>query len=89
MIVTKAFIDRYDDHHYFVGDSFPHEASVVEKFKPERLNFLLDGGYIESPINKEIDLTKDEIKALLDERGIEYKSNASKDELIALMDSEG
>ena len=34
------------------------------------------------------DLTKDELKELLDEKGIEYKTNATKNELIKLLEQE-
>lgn len=89
MIVTKEFIDQYDEHHYRVGDEFPHADSVVETFKTERINLLKSGGYIDQATAvEEVDLTKDEIKERLDEQGVKYKSNASKDELVALMNSE-
>ncbi|MFU0784502.1 MAG: Rho-N domain-containing protein [Thermoanaerobacterium thermosaccharolyticum] len=34
------------------------------------------------------ELTKDELKAMLDEKGIEYNSKARKEELIKLLESE-
>ena len=38
--------------------------------------------------NKLVDLTNAELKELLDEKGIEYKANATKPELIALLGGE-
>lgn len=97
---TKAILDTQDnDFCYYAGAIFPRQGLEVSK---ERLEMLVKNGYIvavddkkpepvvegtggETEDNKE-ELTTKEIKAKLDELGIEYKSSASKAELLALLD---
>ena len=97
---TKAVRDTQDnDFCYYEGAIFPRKGLEVSK---ERLEMLVKNGYIvavddnkpepvvegagaETEENK-TELTAKEIKAKLDELGIEYKSSASKAELLALLD---
>ena len=94
---TKAIRDTQDnDFCYYAGAIFPRQGLEVSK---ERLEMLVKNGYIVAvddnkpePVETEDDkaeLTSKEIKAKLDESGIEYKSSASKAELLALLEGTG
>ena len=79
---TKAILDTQDnDFCYYAGAIFPRQGLEVSK---ERLETLVKNGYI---VKEE--LTSKEIKAKLDESGIDYKSSASKAELLALLEGTG
>lgn len=96
---TKAVRDTQDNGFcYYAGAIFPRQGLEVSK---ERLEMLVKNGYIVAvddkkpePVfeaggeteNRKEELTSKEIKAKLDELGIEYKSSASKAELLALLD---
>ena len=96
---TKAILDTQDnDFCYYAGAIFPRQGLEVSK---ERLEMLVKNGYIvavddnkpepafeagEETEDDKVELTSKEIKAKLDELGIEYKSSASKAELLALLD---
>ena len=83
-------------HSYGVGDSYPRK-----KFSPspERVAFLLDGGYIaEESEETEVESveiaeetedlsekTAAELKAILKEKGVEVPARANKKELIQLI----
>ena len=97
---TKAVRDTQDNgYYYYAGATYPRKGLEVSK---ERLEMLVKNGYIvavddnkpepadegvgeETEENKE-ELTAKEIKDKLDELGVEYKSSASKAELLALLD---
>ena len=95
---TKAILDTQDnDFCYYAGAIFPRQGLEVSK---ERLEMLVKNGYIVAvddnkpepafeaggeTENRE-ELTSKEIKAKLDELGIEYKSSANKAELLALLE---
>ena len=79
---TTAVRDTQDNGFYYhAGASYPREGLEVSK---ERLETLVKNGYI-----VKVELTSKEIKAKLDELGIEYKSSASKAELLALLEGDG
>lgn len=97
---TKAIRDTQDnDFCYYAGAIFPRKGLEVPK---ERLEMLVKNGYIVAVDDKKpepvfegvageteddkVELTSKEIKAKLDELGVEYKSSASKAELVALLD---
>ncbi len=96
---TKAILDTQDnDFCYYAGAIFPRKGLEVSK---ERLEMLVKNGYIvavddkkpepvfeagEETKENKAELTSKEIKTKLDELGIEYKSSASKAELLALLD---
>ena len=97
---TKAIRDTQDnDFCYYAGAIFPRKGLEVSE---ERLEMLVKNGYIvavddkkpepadagvgEETEDDKAELTAKEIKAKLDELGIEYKSSASKAELLALLD---
>ena len=96
---TKAVRDTQDnDFCYYEGAIFPRKGLEVSK---ERLEMLVKNGYIvavddkkpepvfetgEETEENKTELTAKEIKDKLDELGIEYKSSASKAELLALLD---
>ena len=97
---TKAIRDTQDnDFCYYAGAIFPRQGLEVSE---ERLEMLVKNGYIvavddnkpdpafegagEETEDDKVELTSKEIKAKLDELGIEYKSSASKAELLALLD---
>ena len=99
---TTAVRDTQDNgFYYYAGAIFPRQGLEVSK---ERLEMLVKNGYIvavddnkpepafeageETKENKE-ELTAKEIKAKLDELAIEYKSSASKAELLALLEGTG
>ena len=100
---TKAIRDTQDnDFCYYAGAIFPRQGLEVSE---ERLEMLVKNGYIvavddnkpepadegvggETKDNKE-ELTAKEIKDKLDELGVEYKSSASKAELLALLEGTG
>ena len=100
---TKAIRDTQDnDFCYYAGAIFPRKGLEVSK---ERLEMLVENGYIvavddkkpepvlegagEETEDNKVELTSKEIKAKLDESGIEYKSSASKAELLALLEGTG
>ena len=100
---TKAILDTQDnDFCYYAGAIFPRQGLEVPK---ERLEMLVKNGYIvavddnkpepafegvgEETKDDKVELTSKEIKAKLDELGIEYKSSASKAELLALLEGTG
>ena len=96
---TKAIRDTQDnDFCYYAGAIFPRQGLEVSE---ERLEMLVKNGYIvavddnkpepvfeagEETENRNEELTTKEIKAKLDELAIDYKSSASKAELLALLD---
>ena len=97
---TKAIRDTQDnDFCYYEGAIFPRQGLEVSE---ERLEMLVKNGYIvavddnkpepadegigEETEENKTELTAKEIKDKLDELGVEYKSSASKAELLALLD---
>ena len=96
---TKAVRDTQDnDFCYYAGAIFPRKGLEVSE---ERLEMLVKNGYIvavddnkpepafeagEETEENKTELTAKEIKDKLDELGVEYKSSASKAELLALLD---
>ena len=97
---TKAILDTQDnDFCYYAGAIFPRQGLEVSE---ERLEMLVKNGYIvavddnkpepadegvgEETKDQKAELTAKEIKDKLDELGVEYKSSASKAELLALLD---
>ena len=86
---TKAVRDTQDNGFYYhAGATYPRQGLEVSK---ERLEMLVKNGYIVAvdegtTKDHKAELTSKEIKAKLDELGIEYKSSASKAELLALLD---
>lgn len=97
---TKAILDTQDnDFCYYAGAIFPRQGLEVSE---ERLEMLVKNGYIvavddkkpepategagEETEDDKAELTSKEIKDKLDELGIEYKSSASKAELLALLE---
>ena len=100
---TKAILDTQDnDFCYYAGAIFPRQGLEVSE---ERLEMLVKNGYIvavddnkpgpadegagEETKDNKTELTAKEIKDKLDELGVEYKSSASKAELLALLDGTG
>lgn len=89
-IVISDFIDKQDEgHRYRKGDAFPREGKAVSD---ERMEFLLSIPFIKLVEPKEPeDPYKDkelpELKALLDEKGIEYAKNASREKAIELLEN--
>ena len=100
---TKAIRDTQDnDFCYYEGAIFPRQGLEVSK---ERLEMLVKNGYIvavddkkpepaddgvgEETEENKTELTAKEIKDKLDELGVEYKSSASKAELLALLEGTG
>lgn len=79
---TKAVRDTQDNGFYYhAGATYPRKGLEVSK---ERLETLVKNGYI-----VKVELTSKEIKAKLDELGVDYKSSASKAELLALLEGTG
>ena len=79
---TKAVRDTQDNGFYYHAEAtYPRQGLEVSK---ERLETLVKNGYI-----VKVELTSKEIKAKLDELGVEYKSSASKAELLALLEEAG
>ena len=100
---TKAVRDTQDNGFYYhAGATYPREGLEVSK---ERLETLVKNGYIvavddkkpepadegvgEETEENKTELTAKEIKDKLDELGVEYKSSASKAELLALLEGTG
>ena len=94
---TKAIRDTQDnDFCYYAGAIFPRQGLEVSK---ERLEMLVKNGYIVAvddnkpePVETKDckdELTTKEIKAKLDELDIDYKSSATKAELLALLEGTG
>ena len=99
---TKAILDTQDnDFCYYAGAIFPRQGLEVSE---ERLEMLVKNGYIVAVDDKKLEpvfeageeteenkteLTAKEIKDKLDELGVEYKSSASKAELLALLEGTG
>lgn len=94
---TKAIRDTQDnDFCYYAGATYPRKGLEVSK---ERLATLVKNGYIAAfgdkkpePVetkDHKVELTSKEIKAKLDELGVDYKSSASKAELLALLEGTG
>ena len=97
---TTAVRDTQDNGFYYhAGATYPRKGLEVSK---ERLEMLVKNGYIVAvddnkpepadegvggeTENRKEELTSKEIKAKLDESGVEYKSSASKAELLALLE---
>lgn len=99
---TKAIRDTQDnDFCYYEGAIFPRKGLEVSE---ERLEMLVKNGYIvavddnkpepafevgEETKDDKVELTAKEIKDKLDKLGVEYKSSASKAELLALLEGTG
>lgn len=87
--VTRNILDSKDNLYFYeAGETFPREGLVVSD---NRLKALLELGVIASDTPsqevKEVELSVKELKAKLDELGIDYKSRATKEELKALLDA--
>ena len=86
---TKAVRDTQDNGFYYhAGATYPRKGLEVSK---ERLEALVKNGYIVAvdegtTKDHKAELTSKEIKAKLDELGVDYKSSASKAELLALLE---
>lgn len=85
---TKAIRDTQDnDFCYYAGAIYPRQGLEVPK---ERLEALVKDGHIVAVDGGEDDhkeeLTSKEIKDKLDELGIDYKSRASKADLLTLLE---
>jgi len=80
--VIRRFRDKYTGEIYLPGDAF-------ESDEADRIEDLLNRKLIESmPEGEQPDynaMTKKELMALLDERGIDYNPRQTKAELIALL----
>ena len=89
---TKAVRDTQDKGFYYnAGATYPRQGLEVSK---ERLETLVKNGYIVAvdegaTKDHKTELTSKEIKEKLDELGVEYKSSASKAELLALFEGTG
>ena len=88
---TKAIRDTRDnDFCYYAGAIYPRQGLEVSK---ERIETLVTNGHIVAVDGGEYDhkeeLTSKEIKAKLDELGVDYKSRASKTELLTLLEGAG
>ena len=89
---TKAVRDTQDNgFFYYAWATYPRKGLEVSK---ERLETLVKNGYIVAvdegeTKDQKAELTTKEIKIKLDELGIEYKSSASKAELLALLEGTG
>ena len=76
--VIRRFRDKYTGGIYLPGDAFTSDEA-------SRIKDLLDRGLIEVVQQDHSSLTKKELIALLDEKGIEYSERQTKAELIALL----
>ena len=80
--VIRRFRDKYTGEIYLPGDAF-------ESDEADRIEDLLNRKLIEPmPEGEQPDynaMTKKELMALLDEKGIEYSERQTKAELIALL----
>lgn len=77
--VIKAFNDAKDNNKLY-------SPKGLNEYTGSRVNELIKKGYLEGEIieeKEEKELTIAEIKALLDEKGIEYDSKMKKAELLA------
>ena len=89
---TKAVRDTQDNgFYYYAGATYPRQGLEVSK---ERLETLVKNGYIVAvdegaTKDHKTELTSKEIKAKLDELGVDYKSSASKAELLVLLEGTG
>ncbi|XJS09851.1 hypothetical protein ACF3NG_06805 [Aerococcaceae bacterium WGS1372] len=93
--VIKAFIDKTRG-----GRLYAPASRLFNTYEGEREEELFEKGYlgeeeatdvdtdvIHTPDSLE-DLTKDEIKSILNDKGIDYPKSALKDELIAYLTQE-
>lgn len=76
--VIRRFRDKYTGEIYLPGVTFTSDEA-------SRIKDLLDRGLIEVVQQDHSSLTKKELIALLDEKGIEYSERQTKAELIALL----
>ena len=76
--IIRRFRDKYTGEIYLPGDTFTSDEA-------SRIKDLLDRGLIEVVQQDHSSLTKKELIALLDEKGIEYSERQTKAELIALL----
>lgn len=76
---------KYKGKFYQPGSNIAVDKDDVEGFIAKGLIFAPE---VEEAEAAEVDLTKAEIKALLDEEGIDYNPKANKDELLALLEGE-
>lgn len=79
--VIKGFLDLQDYRKKYIVDSVYSGKREKELFE---LGYLGDEVELETP-SEATELTVSEIKKLLDGKGIEYKANAKKADLLALL----
>lgn len=91
--VTRNILDTKDnDRLYLAGETYPRADLEVSDSRIKELlkkgAIISDGaeGDLSLDDDKGAELSKDELKAKLDELGIKYKSNDSKAELKAMLD---
>lgn len=91
--VISEFIDKQDNElRYKKGDAFPREGKEVNEERLEflssipfiKLNKAENQGNAEDPYK---DLEPSDLKAMLDEKGIEYTKNAARKKLIELLEN--
>lgn len=79
IVKVKDIPVRYNGKTYKTGEDF----EMDKKHFNEKLVDLIEDDKAENPFSK---LTKDEIKAELDARKIEYEANANKDVLLKALE---
>lgn len=87
--VIKPFKDLEDEKFLYGKDvkEYPREGVKVA---PERTKALQEKGYLGEmlEVTFSMDNTVDELKAELNERGVDYDTKAPKKDLLALLDDE-
>lgn len=74
IVVDKADVEEFITKGLIFAPNLPEEEEFVEVEEVEEDN--------------EVNLTKAEIRELLDEAGVDYNPKANKDELLALLEGE-
>ena len=84
--VIKRFKDKYTGGRYLPGDSFEGETARIKELEERQFVVRIDE-VVETAIDYNV-LTKKELQAMLDRKGIGYNNKLTKEQLINLIGGE-
>lgn len=84
--VIKRFKDKYTGERYLPGDLFEGQTARIKELEERQFVIRIDE-VVETAIDYNV-LTKKELQAMLDRKGIGYNNKLTKEQLINLIGGE-